>query len=300
MSEIILHCPMCPPGKSSKLYINVEMGLFNCFRCGFKGSIKKLYKFPDLLAKLEDHLSLAESSRLKSFKPLDLSSHDILSDLNPVREVIYTDPQYAYLESRGWTEDMIHSYRPLVSHSPKYRDRVILPIFDSADKMIYFTARSIDPETTSRYKNADVSRSNILFESKVPEGMLFSDLGIIAEGIFDAAKLPNAVALLGKTLGQDNESHLINLFKKRSSIYVCLDAGTGHNMDTLCASLHSWFPNKAIYRINESAYQDNDLGTLSETLSSVQLVSWIKNNSIRYVAPTLSSKLKNRFACLTA
>jgi hypothetical protein len=274
--------------------------MFNCFRCGFKGSIKKLYKYPELIAKLDDQLSLAESSKLKSFKPLEIKSHDILSDLNPVREIIYTDPQWDYLIGRGWTEEMIQAYRPLVSKTLKFADRVILPVFDHNDNLVYFTARSIDPETTSRYRNAEVSRKTVLFESKIPEAELFPDIGFITEGIFDGAKLPNNVSLLGKVLSSENEGNLINFFRQRKSIYVCLDAGTGLIMQSLCATLQSWFPNKAIYYIIEEAYQNNDLGKLGETLSSVQLVSWIKNNSIRYVQPSLSSKLRNRFALISA
>ena len=300
MAEIILHCPHCPADKSAKLYINIENSVFNCFRCEFKGSIKKLHKYPELMAKLEDQLSLAETNKLRSFKPVDIKSHNILNDLNPVREIVYTDPQYAYLVGRGWTDEMVQAYRPLVSRSPKYLDRVILPIFDNEEKLIYYTARSIDPETTARYRNAEISRKDILFESKIPEAMLFPDLGFILEGIFDAAKIPNAVALLGKSLSKENESHLIQFFKKRASIYICLDAGTGPIMETLCSTLHSWFPNKAIYYIKEEAYQNQDLGKLSETLSSVQLVNWIKTNSILYVQPTLSSKLKTRFTLILA
>lgn len=299
MSEITgLTCPCCPKGKSSKLYINVELGVFNCFRCNFQGSIKKLYKYPELIAKLDDQLSLAESSKLKHFKPLDLTAYDILSDLNPVREIYYTDPQYAYLIKRGWTEEMINTYRPLVSDNSKYAHRVILPIFDANDDMVYFTARSIDPETTTRYKNAEIPRSGILFVSKLNDAVLFPDIGIITEGFFDGAKLPNCVSLLGKVVSKENETNLINIFKQRSSIYVCLDAGTESNMFNICSKLHSWFPNKAIYYISEAAYNGKDLGNLSETMTSVQLVAFIKNNSIKYTQPTISSTLKRQIAGL--
>lgn len=301
MSEITgLTCPHCPKGKASKLYINVELGVFNCFRCEFKGSIKKLYKYPELISKLEDQLSLAESSKLKYFKPMDLKSHDILADLNPVREINYIDPQYDYLVNRGWTEEMIRAYRPLVSTASKYKDRVILPIFDNADNMIYYTARSIDGESSNKYINACVSRADIVFESAVPEALLFPDIGIICEGIFDGAKLPNCVALLGKVLSEENEKNIIKFFKSRSSIYVCLDTGTTSNMDVICSKLYSWFPNKNIYKISEDAYNGKDLGNLAETLSSVQLVSFIVNNSKLFTPPTLTSKLRNRFSLIVA
>lgn len=300
MSELILHCPKCPREKSPKLYINIDKGLFNCFRCNFSGSLKKLYAFPDIISKIEDVVSLSESSKLKHFKPLEHKSYDIFEDLNPVREVLYTDPQYSYLQSRGWTEDMIFTYKPLVSSNVKYSDRVILPVFDSSGSIVYFTARSIDPDAFLRYKNPSVPKSNVLFYSDVSESALFADIGIITEGIFDAAKIPNAVALLGKVLTSQNESNIISFLKKKSSIYVCLDSNTSHNTEKICASLRSWFPHKSIFTINEEAYGEKDLGNLSESLSSIELVSWIKQNSSKYTGYSLSSKLKHRFTCITA
>lgn len=298
MSETIVFCPECAKGKSAKLYINVEMGVFNCFRCGFKGKLKQLHRYPELIAKLEVLMDLAEYAKLKSFKPLDTRNIDLLEELNPVREVLYDDPQYSYLLSRGWNENLINIYRPLVSLNPAYSDRVIIPVIEN-DKIIYYTARSILADATLRYKNpGKVSKKTIVFKSKVPESVLYPDDIVIAEGIFDSFKIPNAIGLLGKVLSEENEPQLLSLCANKQNIYICLDAGAETAISLLCKKLYSWFPSKSIFCIDTSKYQGSDLGDLSRDLSSIELLNWIRENSLRYVPNTLSSGLRNRIFSL--
>lgn len=297
--EHILECPHCPRGKDNKLYVNVDQGVFHCFRCEFKGPIKKLYRYPNIISKLEDLLDLAETARLRMEKPLELSSFELLKSLNPVREVLYGDPHYTYLIDRGWTDALISSYRPLVSANSLYADRVILPIFDASDKLVYFTGRSILSGVKQKYINASVPKSNIVFLSKLVENSLYPKIGVICEGFFDGFKIPNALALLGKMLSHDNEHNVLGFLKNKTDIYVCLDKGAESEMVVICKKLHNWAPSKHIHFINTSAYGDQDLGDLSKTLSSHQLLSFIMGNSTEYVPPTLSSSIKNRFLLVT-
>ena len=292
--EIIMSCPRCPEGKSPKLYINIELSLFNCFRCGYKGKLRALYKYPHIISKLEEQLSLSEYAKLKAFKPLDVKHVDVLEDLNPVRELFFEDPQYDYLLSRGWTEDLINIYRPLVSDNPKFKDRVILPVIEN-EKIIYYTARSITDKTSRKYMNPDhISRKNIIFRSLVSENVLYPTDAVVVEGYFDGYKIPNAVALLGKTLSSDNETNLLEHLSSRSNIYVCLDFGAEEYIDSLCRTFYSWFPNKNIYKIDTKKYGEDDLGKLSEHMNPIQLMNWIKNNSILYKPETLTQSLKSK------
>lgn len=296
--ELILHCPSdeCKGHDTPKLYVNVEMGVFNCFRCGFKGKLKALYRYPKLVAKLEEQLSMADFAKLKSFKPLDIKNVDILKDLSPVREIYFEDSQYDYLLCRGWTEDLINLYRPLVSSNPLYKNRVILPVIVN-DKIIYYTARSLDPQSAQKYKNPDgVSRKNVLFKSLVQEGVLYPGDAVILEGYFDAYKVPNAVALLGKTISPENEGNLLDFLSSKTDIYVSLDEGAEAWIDTICKTIVSWFPNKHVHKIKTSSYHGNDLGKLSETMTSIMLLQWIKQNSELYQPNTLSNSLKSRLS----
>lgn len=291
--EIILHCPECSQHDTPKLYVNVEAGLFNCFRCGFKGKLKKLYKYPELISSLEDKISLSEFNKLKSFKPLDVSNIDVLEDLNPVREIFYQDAQYEYLLNRGWSDDLIGIYRPLLSLNPKYKDRVILPVIKN-EKIIYWTARSIISSEGMKYKNPSVSRSDILFESKLPESKLFPEDMVICEGYFDGFKVPQAISLFGKTITAENELNILELASSKTNIYISLDFGAEKEIQTICEKLKTWMPSKKIYFINTKKYEGRDLGDMSKEFSSFELLAWIKENSSLYCKSSLSSQLRNK------
>lgn len=293
-NEIILKCPICEKNDSPKLYVNVELGLMNCFRCGFKGSIKKLYKYPHIIEILKDKISLSEMSRLNKFKPLEQSSYSIFNELNPVREIIYTDPQFDYLVNRGWTDDMIFTYRPMLSLNNKFKDRVIIPIIDN-EEIVYFTARDLSNNSKQKYLNAEVSRKNIIFKSKLDENMLFPEDCFFCEGIFDAAKLPNSIALLGKTISKENEQNILEFLRGKKRIYICLDYGAESCMNVIAKKLSSWCLHKELYIINTLSYDGKDLGKLAETNNSIGLVNFIKLNSKPYNSPTLTDNFKNKF-----
>ena len=289
--EIILHCPKCEAHDTPKLYINLEKQVFNCFRCNWHGKIRELYKFPKLVSSLENQLSLAEFAKLKSFKPLDCSNLDVMEDLNPVRELFYEDPQYTYLLNRGWTDDLISLYKPLLSLNPKYKDRVIIPVVKN-DKIIYWTARSIIANPVLKYKNPSMPRNNIIFEASIPENRFFLDTLVICEGIFDAFKIPQAISLFGKTITTENELNIIKKASNKDYIFVALDEGAENCMENICKKLYSWFPNKKIRFIDTTKYQNEDLGKMSERLTPFELLHWIQDNSKLYVPESLTSSLK--------
>lgn len=292
-SEYVINCPRCDSGKSPKLYVNPTKAMFNCFRCGWHGRLSELYKYPEIISSLQDKISLSEFTKLKSFKPLTVKNVDALEDLNPVREISFEDAQYSYLVSRGWSEELIFIYRPLVSLNPAYLDRVILPVIRE-DKIVYWTARSIKSDGSMKYKNPSIPRKDIIFESKLSENKFFPDSLVICEGIFDACSIPNAVALFGKTITKENETNLLQKLMGKSKVYVALDFGAESWIQTICNKLHNWMPNKEVYYIDTSKYKDNDLGKLAETLSSFDLMAWIQTNSIRYMPQSTMETLKSR------
>jgi len=292
--EIIVHCPKCPERHDTpKLYINVDKSVFNCFRCGWHGKLRELYKFPELISTLEDKISLSEFSKLKSFKPLELTNLDVMEDLNPVRELYYQDPQYEYLINRGWTDEIIALYKPLLSMNEQYKNRVILPVIKD-EKIIYWTARSIEANSVMKYKNPSIPRNDVIFESLIHENNFFSDKLVICEGLFDAFKVPNAIALFGKTITAENEINIIKKARDKKYIYVALDAGAESNIKTICAKLQSWFPTKQIHYIMTEMYGEKDLGNMAEEMSSFDLMNFIQNNSLQYINTTILTSLKSK------
>lgn len=292
-SEYIIACPKCETGKSPKLYVNPGRAVFNCFRCGWHGKLSALYKYPEIVSALQDKISLSEFTKLKSFKPLDVKNIDVLEDLNPVREVSYRDAQYSYLMSRGWSDELVSIYRPLISLNPAYLDRVILPVIKE-EKVIYWTARSIKSDGSMKYKNPSLARKDIIFESKLSENEFFPDKLVICEGIFDACSIPNSVALFGKTITKENEANILQKTMGKSTIYVALDLGAESWIQTICNKLYNWVPTKEIYYVDTANYQGKDLGDLSEELTAFELMAWIQQNSIRYKPQSIMDNLKSR------
>lgn len=292
--EIVLHCPKCGQHDIPKLGVNISLGVFNCFRCGWAGKLRKLYQYPELVSSLEDKVSLSEFAKLNSFKPIDLSHIDALEDLNPVRELVYTDPQYSYLKNRGWSNELMFIYKPLVSLNNKYKDRVILPVIKN-DKIVYFTARSIEEHPSMKYKNPSIPRKDVIFESLIPENKFFPNDLVICEGIFDSFSIPNAIALFGKTITAENEINILRKAMNKTNIYVALDSGAEHWIQQICSKLYNWLPNKSINFVDTNKYRINeDLGKMAETMSSFDLLNWIKENSIPYYHKSALDIIKNR------
>ena len=236
---------------------------------------------------------MSEFTKLKSFKPLDIKNIDILEDLNPVREISYKDIQYSYLMSRGWSDELVFIYKPLVSLNPAYLDRVILPVIKE-DKVIYWTARSIKSDSSMKYKNPSIARKDIIFESKLSENKFFPEKLVICEGIFDACSIPNAIALFGKTITKENEANILQKAVGKSEIYVALDYGAETWIQTICSNLYNWMPTKEIYYVNTANYKEKDLGDLSEELNAFDLMAWIQSNSIRYVPQSAMDTIKGK------
>ena len=298
MSEVIVKCPHCPPNKSPKLYINADKGVFQCFRCSnFHGTLGYLLsEFPEYSDLIENKVALAATSRYRAFLR-KTSRYDILDYLNPVRHILPSDPHWDYLLARGWTEEMIFSYQPMLSVNSGYTDRVVLPVFDSAGDMIYYVARALSGAGGDKYKNAPVPKINAVFSSKLPENAVYSDIVVLCEGIFDAAKIPSAHALLGKVITAAQEPAVFSICKPAKSIYVALDAGAEQPMDVIADRLSSWFPTKKIYTLDTSAYNGRDLGNLAETSSSFDLISFVLANSVIWKPTTsLSGSVKSKLS----
>lgn len=284
--EIILNCPRCPQFKDPKLYVNPEKGVFNCFRCGYSGPIWVLSKqFPKIYAEIEDSVSLSVYTRLRNNsakyeRPVVDAS--VLSDLKSIQQITEEDPQYTYLLGRGWSDDIIALYRPLKSSSPKFKDRVIIPVYFD-NKIVYFTARDITGKAEQRYINP-IKEKDFIFTSKTPVDSIYNKDAFICEGVFDSFKIPGCCSLLGKTLNKTQHKPLYNFLKSRDNIYICLDPGTKKDSIKLASEIDSWFMDKNIFIMNwvNDPSITIDLGDISKKYNYRQILKFIKSESSPY------------------
>jgi len=235
-------CPFCPEEDTGyHLYANPSKGVFHCFRCEAKGSIKSLLKKLEIepiqqikkpaydkfreLFKQQD----AEHIKIQDFHPL-LGSTDIFGKLC-----------LSYLEKRGIPLEDIHYHRLHYTDAGKYKYRVVLPCFENGE-FVYFTARTIiegDPNT-KRYLNppkkyTKLSRAQVIFNI---DSIHENEPCIIMEGILNAIVCGRkAVALLGKYANQEQYHKLLN--KNCSEYVIALDKDASIEAYKLASTLHS-------------------------------------------------------------
>lgn len=285
VEELSIPCPYCPAHKESKLFVNIEKGVFNCFRCGYSGKIDKLSRqHPNLFSKIEDNISVSAFNRLKMYatvRPDAELDSSVLSELKTVRKIDESDPHYEYLLGRGWTEEIISLYAPLKTQTEKYKDRVIIPVVDDNNKVVYFTARDITGLSKMKYTNPAKDK-DFIFKSKTPVDTVYTEDAFICEGIFDGFKLPGGCSLLGKTLNKTQHSPLYKFLKSRKNVYICFDPGTEKYAERLAVEIDSWFVDKNIFImdwVSDSEENSTDLGDISKTLTYNQLMRFVKANS---------------------
>jgi DNA primase len=220
--EVYFTCPFCHNHKK-KFAVNIVKNAFHCWHCGAKGrSLITLFKRLDVSpSQLKELRSLLSDDQIKNyieeetntdlylppgFKPLWIPSKSI-HYINAIK----------YLKNRGITGYDIIRYQMGYTMDGPYASRIIIPSYDSNNKLNYFLARSFY-ESGLKYKNPPVSKNVIVFENQINWKMPL----VLCEGVFDAIAIRrNAIPLLGKFVPRKLLKMMIK--NKVKEVYVALD-----------------------------------------------------------------------------
>ena len=201
--ESAFHCPFCHHHKK-KLQVNLETQQWHCWVCDSKGrkiqtllrrlhvdnkKIKKIYEIygDDYIVSTVSNDEEKVELRLPSeFKSLLVEP----KGLSPLyRKAI----QYA--KDREITKEDIIRYNIGYCDGGIYNNRIIIPSYDSDNRLNYFIARSVFVEEKFKYKNPPVSKNVTMFENQIN----WNEPITLCEGVFDALAIKrNAIPLLGK------------------------------------------------------------------------------------------------------
>ena len=245
--EVRFNCPFCSDTRK-RMYLNLETGKFYCHNCQTQGrNPKRLIaqltglslmevseEFKDIISEeignkdnliervynkleLEENFSINKIgiSLPAGYKPIKLSTK-LPKEKKAIR----------YLLGRGITRKQIVENRMGLCKDPKYHNRVIIPITNIEDKVVFFVARDFVgksglKEISPASEGRENTKSEILFNLK---GALGTRTMIISEGIFDALSWGRSgVALIGKIA---SDTHLKIFYKYKNKIdevYVALD-----------------------------------------------------------------------------
>ena len=220
------HCPFCHHHKK-KLQINLNTQQWHCWVCDSKGrkiqtllrrlqvdnkKIKKVYEIygddyiVSTISTDEEKVELRLPSEFKSLleKP---------KGLNPLYKKVV---QYA--KDRNITKEDIIRYNIGYCDGGIYNNRIIIPSYDSNNRLNYFIARSVFVEEKFKYKNPPVSKNVTMFENQINWNQPIT----LCEGVFDALAIKrNAIPLLGKFIPK---TLMDNIYKKGiKEIKILLD-----------------------------------------------------------------------------
>jgi DNA primase len=219
-------CPICQH-KNEKLMVNVISGVYNCFTCHPKTSGKSpvsLFKkikvpneaiiemrnyFPSNFSKIEEEKEIISIIIPKEFISLSKDNDNSLEKRHAI----------SYLKSRQITLSDIQKYNIGYCSTGRYKNKVIIPSYDSRGRLNYFIARSFEKNPIQKIDAPSCTKSEIIgFEYFIN----WSVPVILCEGIFDAMAIKrNAIPLFGKTI---SKALMIKLLQPEvKTIYLALD-----------------------------------------------------------------------------
>jgi len=232
--ELLYHCPFCKHHKK-KLQINTVTQYWHCWVCDAKGRIiwslfKKLNASKSAVSELNTIYKNTKFSTKETRDVVVKLPEEFKLLANESEGITYLHAM-KYLYERGITDDDIIKYNIGYCTEGEYRDRIIIPSYDSNRILNYFVARCFYNRKL-KYKNPPAPKDTVIFDLYINWNMPI----ILCEGVFDAIAIKrNAIPLLGKTVQDTLLRKIIN--KKVKEVIVILDADAKDTMISVCEKL---------------------------------------------------------------
>jgi len=220
------YCPFCHHHKK-KLQINLQTQKWHCWVCDSKGKriqslLRRLHVDSHKLKKIyeiygDDYVVYSnntEDEKVELRLPNEFRS--LLEEPKGLNPTFRKVKEYA--RKRGITQGDIKRYNIGYCDSGHYANRIIIPSYDSDNRLNYFIARSVFDEEKFKYKNPPVSKNIIMFENQIN----WNEPITLVEGVFDAMAVKrNTIPLLGKFIPKTLND---TIYKKEvKSINILLD-----------------------------------------------------------------------------
>ena len=272
-----------------KLCLRVDSEIFHCWVCGVRGKglarFFKIYK-PNYYHEAKDIFEKRlkqqeESAEVVVVLPAGFQLLGALSNRS--------DPDLKaalnYLRSRGISNSDIWRFRLGATSKGGYRRRVIMPSFDSAGDLRFFTARSIDSSNHRKYMNPRVPRGKVVFNESLIDWK--SELTIV-EGPFDLLKAnSNCTALLGSAMSIKDELFQ-NIVKNKTPVILALDSDAIKKRNQIAELLVSY--DVEVYYIKLGEF--SDVGEMSKEQFNAALKNkrlWRKTDKLMNMINSIKS-----------
>lgn len=223
-NDYAFHCPVCNH-HNPKLIINIKTGQYNCWVCSppTKGKtptslLKKIGAPKESIAEMKSYF-VGDSTRLDDIKYEKVALPKEFISLQVLNQSLEYKHTIAYLKSRGISYSDIVKYNIGYCESGRYRDKIIVPSYDSNGQLNYFIARSYTGRSGMKIDAPSCNKSEIIgFEYHINWSVPI----ILCEGIFDAIAIKrNAIPLFGKSIPKSVMMKLVQPEVK--TVYLALD-----------------------------------------------------------------------------
>lgn len=255
--EVRVSCPYCPtPDEKKRLYINLELRVFYCFRCEHSGRVSLLMTTVPTKDRVEPHSLITEEEKRERGhrKSPDRGRKDWSH--NPLGELALD-----YLNRRGVPKNLVKQLGLSYISDGYYKGRIRFPVHDLSRKEVYCFYRAFLPDITPKVMfpstgDTPVRKSAGLFNACWLDTSKFV---YITEGEFDALTLfPRGVALLGNTMSPEQEGIFTQKVGACVPVYVALDGDKRNNARKIARRLASNYDK--VYLVKIGKEDPNELG----------------------------------------
>ena len=228
--EFLFQCPYCGHHKH-KFSVNIDKNVYKCWICDARGKnvfrvirkfgdFKQQEKWKELSGESQDLNEvnfLFEEKQKVIEKETILEMPESFKTLTIASNLKSHKKALNYLLERGIGKEDILKWKIGYCDSGSFKDRIIIPSFNSEGDLNYFIARTY-AESYKRYLNPSVSRDIIFNELYVD----FNQEITLVEGVFDAIKAENAIPILGSTI-RETSKIFRKIVKNDTPVLLALD-----------------------------------------------------------------------------
>jgi hypothetical protein len=214
---------------TGNLEVNLEKGIFHCWKCNYSGNIRQLLK--DYIGKaveIDEYVSAEELSKMQTgFDEEEIKQEKGHVNLPKEFVPLWGDRELSFVGHRAlkyvlgrMDKEDIEKHRIGYCGLGYYKWRIIIPVIENGE-ILYFAARVFLGQG-ERYRNPKKEDCGVGSEEVIFNIDSVRELKrcVINEGVFDAIKVgADGVALFGKHISDKQVNKLLFV----DHIYVMLD-----------------------------------------------------------------------------
>ena len=210
--NISLNCPFCTDSGYSQdtghnLWVGTKIPAYHCWRCDIHGHVYKLLKL--LSISFDDDFLFEDTDynlEISIYDELKRLDNNVTIDLPQEYIALHKDIQsltgkqaLTYLIKRKINYDKIDKYKLGFCSTGYYGQRIIIPVYDESNNLLFYVARSYFDNVEKKILNPSkektgVGKSEIIYNIN---NNVYKDTVIVNEGPFDAMST-DGIALFGK------------------------------------------------------------------------------------------------------